>query len=322
MAIINYSNQLKFTGSGPLDVKNTPVKNYADLPSIPAQRYLGMEVTVLNGTGGKPEEYWFVGKDKFNGTWVRKIEGLSLSLNDEGVLTLRYNGEDIPGSSANFKTYIEDAVKQWADDNYIERGEVSVVNGSAILTLTYKDAAMAPLKISLEALSGVFATKEYVDTEIGKITASQGIQGDKGPQGDEGVQGKPGTAGASGGRGPRGAQGDAGEKGETGDKGAQGDAGEKGETGDNGAQGDAGEKGEAGDKGAQGDAGEKGEAGDKGAQGEQGVIGLQGFMGIQGFMGVQGAKGTQADKGAQGEQGVQGEKGEPGDGLTYIDEDE
>ena len=70
MAIINYTNQLKFTGSGPLDAKNTPVRTYSELPSIPAQRYLGMEVTVLNGSGGKPEEYWFIGKDKFNGTWV------------------------------------------------------------------------------------------------------------------------------------------------------------------------------------------------------------------------------------------------------------
>ena len=48
MAIINYTNQLKFTGSGPLDVKNTPVRTYSELPSVPAQRYVGMEVTVLN----------------------------------------------------------------------------------------------------------------------------------------------------------------------------------------------------------------------------------------------------------------------------------
>lgn len=235
MAILQYGNQLKYTGSGPLDAKAAPVQNYSDLPSIPAQRYPGMTVTVLNGAGGQPEEYWFVGKDKFSGTWVRKIDGLSLNLNDEGLLTLQYNGEDIPGSSASLKTYIEEEVKQWADDNYIESGDVSIVDDAAVLTLTYKDATMAPLTISLEALSGVFATKEYVDAEIGKITASPGVQGDKGVQGD---------------------------------------------------------------------------------QGAQGVIGLQGFMGIQG------AKGTQADKGAQGEQGVQGEKGEPGDGLTYIDEDE
>ena len=283
MAILQYGNQLKYTGSGPLDAKMAPVQNYADLPNIPAQRYPGMTVTVLNGTGGKPEEYWFVGKDKFNGTWVRKIDGLSLNLNNEGLLTLVYNGESIPNSSADLKTYIEAEVKKWADDNFIEEGNVSVVDDTAVLTLSYKDTEMAPLEISLAPLSGIYATKEYVDAEIGKIISSPDMPG---AQGDKGVQG------------------------DAGDKGAHGDAGDKGVQGD------------AGDKGVQGDAGDKGAQGDAGVIGTQGFLGIQGFMGIQGLMGIQGAKGTQADQGAQGEQGVQGEKGEPGDGLTYIDEDE
>ena len=318
MAIINYTNQLKFTGSGPLDVKNTPVRTYSELPSVPAQRYVGMEVTVLNGSGGKPEEYWFIGKDKFNGTWVRKIDGFGLNLSDDGTLTLTYNGESLSGTSASLKSYIEESIKQWGDDNYIEKGEVKIVEDVPVLTISYKDTEMAPLEIPL----GIFATKEYVDSEIEKIIATSGAQGDKGAQGDSGDKGAQGDAG------DKGAQGDAGDKGvqgDAGDKGAQGDAGDKGvqgDAGDKGAQGDAGDKGvqgEAGDKGVQGDAGDKGvqgEAGDKGVQGEPGVMGLQGFMGIQG------EKGTQADRGAQGEQGVQGEKGDSGEGLTYIDEDE
>ena len=300
MAIINYTNQLKFTGSGPLDAKNTPVRTYSELPSIPAQRYLGMEVTVLNGSGGKPEEYWFIGKDKFNGTWVRKIDGFGLNLSDDGALTLTYNGESLSATSASLKSYIEESIKQWGDDNYIEKGEVKIVEGVPVLTISYKDTEMAPLEIPL----GIFATKEYVDSEIEKIIATSGAQGDKGVQGDAGDKGAQGEAG------DKGVQGDAGEKGaqgEAGDKGAQGEAGDKGVQGD---AGDKGVQGEAGDKGAQG------EAGDKGVQGEPGVMGLQGFMGIQG------EKGTQADRGAQGEQGVQGEKGDSGEGLTYIDEDE
>ena len=291
MAIINYTNQLKFTGSGPLDAKNTPVRTYSELPSIPAQRYLGMEVTVLNGSGGKPEEYWFIGKDKFNGTWVRKIDGFGLNLSDDGALTLTYNGESLSATSASLKSYIEESIKQWGDDNYIEKGEVKIVEGVPVLTISYKDTEMAPLEIPL----GIFATKEYVDSEIEKIIATSGAQGDKGVQGDAGDKGAQGDAG------------DKGTQGEAGDKGVQGDAGEKGA------------QGEAGDKGVQGDAGDKGvqgDAGDKGVQGEPGVMGLQGFMGIQG------EKGTQADRGAQGEQGVQGEKGDSGEGLTYIDEDE
>ena len=291
MAIINYTNQLKFTGSGPLDAKNTPVRTYSELPSIPAQRYLGMEVTVLNGSGGKPEEYWFIGKDKFNGTWVRKIDGFGLNLSDDGALTLTYNGESLSATSASLKSYIEESIKQWGDDNYIEKGEVKIVEDVPVLTISYKDTEMAPLEIPL----GIFATKEYVDSEIEKIIATSGAQGDKGVQGDAGDKGAQGEAG------------DKGVQGEAGDKGTQGEAGDKGVQGD------------AGDKGVQGDAGEKGaqgEAGDKGVQGEPGVMGLQGFMGIQG------EKGTQADRGAQGEQGVQGEKGDSGEGLTYIDEDE
>ena len=309
MAIINYTNQLKFTGSGPLDAKNTPVRTYSELPSIPAQRYLGMEVTVLNGSGGKPEEYWFIGKDKFNGTWVRKIDGFGLNLSDDGALTLTYNGESLSATSASLKSYIEESIKQWGDDNYIEKGEVKIVEGVPVLTISYKDTEMAPLEIPL----GIFATKEYVDSEIEKIIATSGAQGDKGVQGDAGDKGAQGEAG------DKGAQGDAGDKGvqgEAGDKGVQGEAGDKGVQGD---AGDKGVQGDAGDKGVQGEAGDKGvqgDAGDKGVQGEPGVMGLQGFMGIQG------EKGTQADRGAQGEQGVQGEKGDSGEGLTYIDEDE
>ena len=264
MAIINYTNQLKFTGSGPLDVKNTPVRTYSELPSVPAQRYVGMEVTVLNGSGGKPEEYWFIGKDKFNGTWVRKIDGFGLNLSDDGVLTLTYNGEGISGSNTSFKSYIEESIKQWGDDNYIESGEVKFVNDVPVLSISYKDTEKAPLEIPL----GVFATKEYVDSEIEKIIATSGAQGDKGAQGDAG------------------------------DKGAQGDAGDKG------AQGEAGDKGvqgEAGDKGVQG------EAGDKGVQGEPGVMGLQGFMGIQGEKGTQADRGAQGEQGVQGEKGDSGE---------------
>ena len=264
MAIINYTNQLKFTGSGPLDAKNTPVRTYSELPSIPAQRYLGMEVTVLNGSGGKPEEYWFIGKDKFNGTWVRKIDGFGLNLSDDGALTLTYNGESLSATSASLKSYVEESIKQWGDDNYIEKGEVKIVEGVPVLTISYKDTEMAPLEIPL----GIFATKEYVDSEIEKIIATSGAQGDKGVQGDAG------------------------------DKGAQGDAGDKGTQGE---AGDKGVQGDAGDKGAQGD------AGDKGVQGEPGVMGLQGFMGIQGEKGTQADRGAQGEQGVQGEKGDSGE---------------
>lgn len=237
MAIINYTNQLKFTGSGPLDVKNTPVRTYSELPSVPAQRYVGMEVTVLNGSGGKPEEYWFIGKDKFNGTWVRKIEGFGLNLSDDGVLTLTYNGEGISGSNTSFKSYIEESIKQWGDDNYIESGEVKFVNDVPVLSISYKDTEKAPLEIPL----GVFATKEYVDSEIEKIIATSGAQGDKGVQGDAGDKGVQGEAGDKGAQGEPGVMGLQGFMGIQGEKGTQADRGAQGEQGVQGEKGDSGE---------------------------------------------------------------------------------
>ena len=237
MAIINYTNQLKFTGSGPLDAKNTPVRTYSELPSIPAQRYLGMEVTVLNGSGGKPEEYWFIGKDKFNGTWVRKIDGFGLNLSDDGALTLTYNGESLSATSASLKSYIEESIKQWGDDNYIEKGEVKIVEGVPVLTISYKDTEMTPLEIPL----GIFATKEYVDSEIEKIIATSGAQGDKGVQGDAGDKGAQGEAGDKGVQGEPGVMGLQGFMGIQGEKGTQADRGAQGEQGVQGEKGDSGE---------------------------------------------------------------------------------
>ncbi len=71
---INY--QLKYNGSGPLDVKETPVKDLEELQAIkPANKFSGLTVTVLDSDGkGTPADYWWVG-DVFTGEWMPKPTG-------------------------------------------------------------------------------------------------------------------------------------------------------------------------------------------------------------------------------------------------------
>lgn len=70
MAIINYTDQLKYTGKGYLDAKMMPVKSVSDLKSIPrTQRFEGLTITVLND--GEPMDYWLVGGTS-DSNWVKK----------------------------------------------------------------------------------------------------------------------------------------------------------------------------------------------------------------------------------------------------------
>lgn len=93
MAIINYSDQLKYTGKGYIDAKMTPVETVDDLKKIPiTQRFEGFTVTVLND--GKPQDYWLVG-GVANKYWVPKtvvIEDYETAIkNIQERLTNLYN---------------------------------------------------------------------------------------------------------------------------------------------------------------------------------------------------------------------------------------
>lgn len=90
MAIINYTDQLKYAGKGYLDAKMMPVKTYEDLKTIPStQRFEGLTIVVLND--GNPQDYWLVGGIS-NSCWKPKtstnFNDLYLSL-EEGFLKLK-----------------------------------------------------------------------------------------------------------------------------------------------------------------------------------------------------------------------------------------
>lgn len=109
MAIINYSDQLKYTGRGYLDSKMMPVKTVDDLKEIPiTQRFEGYTVTVLND--GKPQDYWLVG-GVANKYWIPKtINGNHKDLRlvlEEGFLKLFDNDGQI-GESVNLNDFFPD----------------------------------------------------------------------------------------------------------------------------------------------------------------------------------------------------------------------
>lgn len=82
MAIVKSINQLEYTGQGPLDSKCQPVATITELNKISkAKRYPGMTVTVMDDGSGKQNEYWFVGKDGFSGSWEKKTKA---DINVEG----------------------------------------------------------------------------------------------------------------------------------------------------------------------------------------------------------------------------------------------
>ena len=91
MGIINYTNQLKYTGKGYLDAKMMPVETVDDLKKISlTQRFEGLTITVLNN--GNPQDYWLVGGIT-NDKWIPKTSNnnfndLRLVL-EEGFLKLK-----------------------------------------------------------------------------------------------------------------------------------------------------------------------------------------------------------------------------------------
>jgi hypothetical protein len=96
MAIINYTDQLKYAGKGYLDAKMTPVNTYEELKLIPVtQRFEGLTVVVLNN--GNPQDYWLVGGIS-NSCWIPKtntnFNELRLVL-ENGFLKLTYANNEL-----------------------------------------------------------------------------------------------------------------------------------------------------------------------------------------------------------------------------------
>lgn len=92
MSIINYTDQIKYSGGGYLDAKMMPVATVDDLKKIDrTERFEGLTVTVLNN--GNPKEYWLIGGTS-NSNWVPKDDFDSLRLVlENGFLKLTDNGK-------------------------------------------------------------------------------------------------------------------------------------------------------------------------------------------------------------------------------------
>ena len=92
MAIINYTDQLKYTGKGYLDSKMMPVNTFSDLQNIPRpQRFEGLTITVLNN--GNPQDYWLIGGTS-NSCWICAECSASAEGKPEGVVVpANYNCE-------------------------------------------------------------------------------------------------------------------------------------------------------------------------------------------------------------------------------------
>lgn len=110
MAIINYTDQLKYAGKGYLDAKMMPVNTVDDLKSISlTQRFEGLTITVLNN--GKPQDYWLIGGIT-NNNWIPKTAAgnyneLRLVLED-GFLKLM-DGDKQVGDAVDFNSFFPDA---------------------------------------------------------------------------------------------------------------------------------------------------------------------------------------------------------------------
>lgn len=149
MAIINYSDQLKYAGKGYLDAKMMPVQTVEDLKSIPiTQRFEGFTVTVLNN--GDPQDYWLVG-GVANKYWVPKSaknnnKELKLIL-EEGFLKLADNDGQI-GDSVNLNELFPESTDLYINSiDYVTENDN--LEKGVYLCFTYSDGTKKYLDMSV-----------------------------------------------------------------------------------------------------------------------------------------------------------------------------
>lgn len=175
MAIINYTDQIKYAGRGYLDAKMMPVNTVDDLYAISlTQRFEGLTITVLNN--GNPQDYWLVG-GVTNSCWIPKtatnFNELKLALED-GFLKL-YNSDTQLGEAINFNDFFpEDS------DLYISAVDYTTTNedGTAgiFICFTYSDNSKKYLDMS-QFLSNVYEAGEGVVINGNVISISDALLG-------------------------------------------------------------------------------------------------------------------------------------------------
>lgn len=176
MAIINYTDQIKYTGKGYLDAKMMPVATVDDLKKISrTQRFEGLTITVLNN--GNPQDYWLIGGTK-DSNWTLKdtsnLNELKLRL-ENGFLKLINNGVEL-GEPINVDDFFPETEVSIKDVEYTTNDDVN--NNGIFMCFTYTDETKKYLNMS-QFLSNIYTSGEGIiindnvisidDALIGKI---------------------------------------------------------------------------------------------------------------------------------------------------------
>lgn len=184
MAIINYTDQIKYTGKGYLDAKMMPVKTYDDLKAIQmSQRFEGLTIVVLND--GNPQDYWLVGGIT-NSCWQPKtatsFDDLRLVLED-GFLKLTNDGVQL-GEAVDFNEFFPTQPGTGpGEDLYIASVDYTTKdaegNTGVFMCFTYSDETKKYLDMSqflsatYEAGSGIVIDGNVISLDeavLGRIT--------------------------------------------------------------------------------------------------------------------------------------------------------
>jgi hypothetical protein len=176
MAIINYTDQIRYAGRGYLDAKMTPVKTYEDLKSIPqTQRFEGLTIVVLNN--GQPQDYWLVGGTT-NSCWKPKtatnFNDLRLTL-EEGFLKLTNKGVQL-GEAVDFNDFFPSD----SSDMYINSVDYTTVNADGengvFMCFTYSDTSKKYLNMG-QFLSNTYEAGSGIVVENNIISLDSAITG-------------------------------------------------------------------------------------------------------------------------------------------------
>ena len=187
MGIINYSDQLKFTGKGYLDAKMKPVENVSDLKNISiTQRFEGLTVTVLKDENGNtnPQDYWLIG-GVTNSCWIPKtVSGnnsdLKLAL-ENGFLKLMDGNEQL-GDEINLNEFFPSQPDEPGDFNDMYILSVDYVylddnnNQGVFLCFTYSDNTKKYLDMS-QFLSKTYEPGDGIVIENNIISIDNAVLG-------------------------------------------------------------------------------------------------------------------------------------------------
>lgn len=177
MAIINYTDQIKYAGKGYLDAKMMPVQTVDDLKKIPpTQRFEGLTVVVLNE--GNPQDYWLIGGTS-NSCWVPKnannFNDLKLILED-GFLKLM-NADTQLGDAVDFNSFFPESDNV---DLYISSIDYTTKNdkdeNGIFMCFTYSDSTKKYLDMS-QFLANTYEAGDGIVINGNVISIDSAIKG-------------------------------------------------------------------------------------------------------------------------------------------------